>query len=387
MAGDKRARPKLNANQQVEAMKGKGIRFVLMDELEAERFLRERNFFFKVKAFEKVFDRYENPERELFGQYLNLDFAYLVELSRLDNALRFCVMETALDIEHFMKVQMNCSMMDDAGCDAYGIVDQYVAFDASSKLARIARENDRDVLKLLECLCEGLAVLDQAELSTSKEARMEAIRLLDETKDEIEETLGGLDLRHIEKSISRLSTSQYSRRLAGKYGSLGKMAYWNFFELATFGDIIGLYKYYYFEFSQGKDQRAKRVKQLLFPVRALRNAAAHNSCLLNTLRDRLSKPIGAIAKMLINEYKMDRELVTLTRRAPLIHDFSALLMCYDVLVSSEHSRSVCAKRLRVLSERLSRNRQYFEKQVEVSKGLEMLVALCETFAVRLTANV
>ena len=52
------------------------------------------------------------------------------------------------------------------------------------------------MLKLLERLCEGLAVLDQAELSTSQEALMEAIRLLDETKDEIEETLGGLDLRH-----------------------------------------------------------------------------------------------------------------------------------------------------------------------------------------------
>ncbi len=161
MAGEKRVRPKLDANQQVGAMKSKGIRFILMDELEAERFLRERNFFFKVKAFEKVFDRYENPDHEFFGQYLNLDFAYLVELSRLDKALRFCVMETALDIEHFMKVQMNCSMMDDAECDAYGIVDQYVAFDANTKLVRIARENDEGKLRLLGRMSEGLAVLDQ----------------------------------------------------------------------------------------------------------------------------------------------------------------------------------------------------------------------------------
>lgn len=86
MAEEKRVRPKLNANQQVEAMKGKGIRFVLIDGLEAERFLRERNYFFKVKVFEKVFDRYENPEHRLFGQYLNLDFAYLVELPQLDRA-------------------------------------------------------------------------------------------------------------------------------------------------------------------------------------------------------------------------------------------------------------------------------------------------------------
>ena len=386
MARKTRVRPKLNATQQVEAMKGKGIRFDLVDEFEAERFLREKNFFFKVKAFEKVFDKYENPEQESFGQYLNLDFAYLVELSRLDKALRFCVMETALDIEHFMKVQMNCSMMDDAKCDAYGIIDQYVAFDASAKLARIAHESEEDLSKLLARLSEGLACLDRAQLSTSQEVRMEAIRLLDEANDAIEETLGGLNLRHIEKSISRLSTSQYPRRLARKYGSLGQMAYWNFFELATFGDIIGLYKYYYFELGQGRDLRAKRVKQLLFPVRTLRNAAAHNSCLFNTLRDKLPKPIGAIAKALVNDYEVDRELVNLTKRVPLVHDFSALLICYDVLVTSEHSRSVCERRLQTLSERLSRNKEYFDKQSEVSKGLEMLVALCETFADCMTAR-
>ena len=121
---------------------------------------------------------------------------------------------------------------------------------------------------------------------------------------------------------------------------------------------------------------------LLFPVRALRNAAAHNSCLLNTMRDRLTKPIGIIAKLLVSEYGMDCELVGLSKRVPLIHDFSATLMCYDGLVSSEHSRSVCARRLRALSERLSRNRSFFTKQAEVDKGLEMLVALCNTFVVR-----
>ena len=380
MEEGRKVRPKLTARQQIETMKNKGIRFVLMGEHEAERFLRERNFFFKVKAFEKLFDKYENPEHESYGRYLNLDFAYLVELSRLDKALRFCVMETALDIEHFMKVQMNCSMMDDPECDACGIVNRYVASDADAKLARIADKKEGDVLELLGRFDEELTVLDQAELQTSQEARKDAIRLLDNMKDEIERALDGLDLRHIEKSISRLSTSYYSRKLAEKYGSLGNMAYWNFFELADFGGIIGLYKYYYFEFSQGKDQRAKRVKQLLFPVKALRNAAAHNSCLLNTLRDKLKKPIGLIRKSLINEYGMNPELVDLTKRVPLIHDFSALLLCYDVLVNSEHSRRVCEKRLRILSERLSRNSEYFDRQMEVSKGLEMLIALCATFA-------
>lgn len=377
-----KTRPKLTARQQVEAMVKKGIRFDLMSEEDAERFLRERNFFFKVKAFEKVFDKFESPDHERFGEYVNLDFTYLVELSRLDKALRFCVMETALDIEHFMKVQMNRAMMDDEDCDAHDIVKQYVAHDANRKLSRIADKGEEHLSRLLESVIKCLDEFDSLDVSSSAESRLDAIRLLDKTKDSIEDALGGLDLHHIEKSISRLSASQYSRRLAGKYGSLGKMAYWNFFELATFGDIIGLYKYYYFELGGGKDLRARRVKQLLFPVRALRNAAAHNSCLLNTMRDRLTKPIGIIAKLLVSEYGMDCELVGLTKRVPLIHDFSATLMCYDVLVSSEHSRSVCARRLRALSERLSRNRSFFTKQAEVDKGLEMLVALCNTFVAR-----
>lgn len=46
-------------------------------ERDAERFLRESNFFFKVKAFAKCFSRYANPSSEHFGSYINLDFTAL----------------------------------------------------------------------------------------------------------------------------------------------------------------------------------------------------------------------------------------------------------------------------------------------------------------------
>lgn len=48
----------------------------MTDEREAERFLRESNFF-RVKAFAKCFSRYVNPDSERLGSYINLDFAYL----------------------------------------------------------------------------------------------------------------------------------------------------------------------------------------------------------------------------------------------------------------------------------------------------------------------
>lgn len=46
-------------------------------EREAERFLRESNFFFKVKTFAKRFSRYANPSSEHFDSYISLDFAAL----------------------------------------------------------------------------------------------------------------------------------------------------------------------------------------------------------------------------------------------------------------------------------------------------------------------
>lgn len=56
-----RERPLIDAAQQVSHLKDRGVRFELMDEREAERFLRESNFFFKVKAFAKCVSRYTNP--------------------------------------------------------------------------------------------------------------------------------------------------------------------------------------------------------------------------------------------------------------------------------------------------------------------------------------
>jgi hypothetical protein len=72
-----RERPLIGAAQQVRHLKDRGVRFELTDEREAERFLRESNFFFKVKAFAKCFSRYTNPDSEHFGSYINLDFAHL----------------------------------------------------------------------------------------------------------------------------------------------------------------------------------------------------------------------------------------------------------------------------------------------------------------------
>lgn len=77
----------LDINSQIEYMKNvNGIKFDIATEDQARDFLMQSNYFFKLKSFAKNYDKYNSGENK--DKYINLDFAYLQELSRLDMLLR-----------------------------------------------------------------------------------------------------------------------------------------------------------------------------------------------------------------------------------------------------------------------------------------------------------
>ena len=81
-----------------------------MDEKTAARFLSDRNYLFKLKAFAKNYEKcFKDGDRK--GRYIRLEFAYLVELSRIDRQLRDLVLHLTLDIEHYLKVRINRGAM------------------------------------------------------------------------------------------------------------------------------------------------------------------------------------------------------------------------------------------------------------------------------------
>ena len=139
-------RPLIDAVQQVRHLKERGVRFELTDEREAEMFLRESNFFFKVEAFAKSFSRYTNPDSEHFGSYINLDFAYLAELTRLDHHLRETVLSLTLDIEHSMKVGLNRMIMD-AGDDPYELMASFFDSEHERKVRVLEKRVNLDSIR------------------------------------------------------------------------------------------------------------------------------------------------------------------------------------------------------------------------------------------------
>ena len=115
-------KPRLSLDEQIQHLKDKGILFNIMDEDFAKQYLRYNNYY-KLTSFRKNYDKHPGGENE--GKYINLEFAYLVDMSIIDMRLRYRVVEMALDIEHHTKLQL-LRKMDEYDEDGYQIVKDYI---------------------------------------------------------------------------------------------------------------------------------------------------------------------------------------------------------------------------------------------------------------------
>lgn len=288
---------KLNIDQQISYMRDEqGIKFSIVNEEKAKEFLEFNNYFFKIKSYAKNYHKYtkEGPDK---GKYVNLDFAYLQELSTLDMHFRKFIMKITLDIEHYLKTQLLRDFSNNDDEDGYNIVNAF--------LDRYPYIKDRIMAKGNNSACADI---------------------ISKYKDEF--------------------------------------AIWNIIEVLSFGDFIILYRFYYERY--GNDQK---IANGLMSVKFLRNAAAHNNCLLNSL----VKPynMAFTRNNNVNNYISKIKGVTADTRIkkmsnPVIHDFVVTLYIFNLVVSSSKIKKYTMRELkRLISLRCRKHRDYFEKNMDI----------------------
>lgn len=111
---------KLTIDEQIIDLEEKGVTFNIMNDDEAKIFLRYNNYYFKLKSYASNYPI--NPKN---NKYVNLEFAYLVELSKIDMYFRKIILGMCLDVEHILKTRMLYDITRNEKEDGYKIVKKY----------------------------------------------------------------------------------------------------------------------------------------------------------------------------------------------------------------------------------------------------------------------
>lgn len=307
---ESKQRPKLTIPQQIAYMRDKkGIKFSIVTEDDAERFLSSSNYYFKVKAFEK---NYTCCVGENAGKYFDLEFAYLQELSTLDMYLREMVMAITLDIEHYLKLQLLKDISSNEKEDGYAIVNKFLEMQP-----------------------------------------------------------------RIRDSINEKASNSYCENLVRKYKD--NFAAWNIVEVLSFGHLIEFCDLYYSLYPNEKITIGNyRI------VKFLRNAAAHNNCLINDLSNNEG-----------DSFKQSREansfvasikgISTKTRVKKMgnrfVHDFVVMLCCFNEIVSSDGVKKHQIQRLKkLIDERFPLHGDYFKNNLLIRSNYEFVKKIVDKVA-------
>lgn len=270
-------RPMMKINEMVSYLKGKNIKFVECSEDDAERYLKENNNYYNITAYKNNFQKY--PCGEYIGKYIDLDFAYLKDLSIIDYRTRIVLFKMIIDIEHYLKIRILNSIETIEEEDGYNIVNLYMEHDY----------NDEKYPK------------------------------------------------RVHDSIIKKVSNDYYKRIFSKYDvdkdkKLENLPVWEFLEIITFGELINFFDFFTKEYNLDD----KKYIFILREINKLRNAVAHNSCVLSELdkKDNLHK-FDTLIFEFMNECGISKENRTNKLKNSRIRQITYTLYMFNTIVSSQ----------------------------------------------------
>ena len=299
------SKPKLSVKEQVEHLESRGVKFDIYERDAALAYLSNNNNYFKLTAYRKNFPKH--PAGVNKGKYIDLDFAYLVDLSVIDMRLRYIIIQLCLDIEHYAKV----------------------------KLLKYIEENDKE---------DGYAIVRGYKEHLDPDA-------LNKLHSEIE---------HNKKSV-------YCRDVIEKYNN--DFPAWAFVEVITFGTFIHFYKFCAEKFDE---RELKDDHYLMLRIKNIRNASAHNNCIINDLTKRNDEYTPSFeVKRGLGELGVTKETHTRQFQNERIQQVITLIYVHKRMVSSQDVRNHRAEILREFSGRMMRNCDYYLKNDTITSAFTL----------------
>lgn len=269
-------RPMMKISEMVPYLKNKNIKFAECSEGEAEKYLRENNNYYNVTAYKNNFPKYQCGD--LTGKYIDLDFVYLKDLSIIDYRTRIVLFKMIIDIEHYLKIRILNKVEELENEDGYNIVNLYLEHDY----------NDTKYPK------------------------------------------------RVHDSIRKKVTNEYYNKIFSKYdidgdSKIENIPIWEFLEIITFGELINFFDFFTTEYNLDDNKYIFILRE----VNKLRNAVAHNSCVLSEL-DKKDNPYRADTLVInyLQKCGIGKENRTNKLRNSRIRQITYTLYLFNEIVSS-----------------------------------------------------
>lgn len=313
--------PCLSPHEQIQHLLSKGVKFDLISQQDAEQYLIKNNNYFKLRAYRKNYDKYVGGMYD--GKYINLDFAMLKDLAILDMRLRYTLLQLVLDVEHFEKVKL-LKQVSDKQKNGYQIVEDY----------------------------------------------MQSLREI-----EMDETDSRYPYTYLLQEIKRNKSSYYCSGIIDKFQV--HFPVWAFVEIIPFGTFT---HFLGFTCDYFQDKKWKDDYYLLKDVKKIRNAAAHNNCILNNLRPDTSKHksnYGLLRELTKIGITQDQRNSRLNNAA--VQDITTLLYAHKQLVTSTGVLKAQGQALHALIERFYLNIDYYQTNDIIIATFDFLKKLIDNF--------
>ena len=123
----------MSTKDMINNLKMKNIKFKLFNERQAFIYLKFNNNYYNVTCYKNNFLKYPSPAGKMEGKYLDLDFAYLKDLSIIDMKLRLVLNDVIMDIEHYLKLKILNLIENIDEEDGYRIVNMYLENDYNNE--------------------------------------------------------------------------------------------------------------------------------------------------------------------------------------------------------------------------------------------------------------
>ena len=210
----------------IQFLKQKNIKFEKISEERAEKYLRDNNNYYNITSYKHNFERYLF-DGKFVDKYIDLDFAYLKDMAIIDHRVRLILFKMIIDIEHYLKIKILNTIETIDEEDGYRIVNLYLEKDF----------NDERFPK------------------------------------------------RVHNSIFKKVGNEYYQKIFSKYDvdkdkKLENIPIWEFLEIITFGELVNFYDFFTKEYNLVDENRDVYI---LRDIVKLRNAVAHNTCVLSEL--------------------------------------------------------------------------------------------------------